>query len=350
VSITGGTVTATSSVNGAGIGSGYNNGAINISISNATVNATSNQGAAIGSGWSAASGTIVIDSGTITALAAGGAAIGSGPNSTATSITINGGTINARATGGGAAIGGGFLSSSNSIIINGGTLTLVSNTLAPVIGSGVAGGAGGTILVGTGAVVSVSKSQLSTVVGGTNGSAAITLNGALTILQGILVAPTSGGGLTIGSTGVLRGAGELSGASAVTNNGSITASVLVSATNVLVHNFLVTFTADPTVGYAGGTTRIYATSFSNAETTLPDPVAGYDASWYTAASGGILFTEASAIASDITLFPRFVSTALAATGTDVLPAAPIAAAIVLLGLVLVIARRRASAAPHTITG
>ncbi len=345
ITITGGTITADSSAgDGAGIGSGYSNSSIAVTISNASITATSDTGAGIGGGgWIGTNGLVTINSGTFTIHSASGAGIGSGGFSgPADPIVINGGTFSITADSGGAAIGGGFLTGSSSISINGGTLTLVSETLAPVIGSGVAGGSGGTITIANGVIVSVSTDQAQTVVGGTNGSATITLNGRLTILEGGLIAPTTGG-LTIGSTGVLRGPGSLSGASPILNNGSITGSVVVTATDVQVNNYLVTYSPDAGVGYAGGTQRVYATSFTRAELPLADPVAGYDVQWFTAPVAGALFTTTTPIASNITLYPAFSVSALSNTGTDSIGLLPIALIVLLLGGGLLVLRRRAVA-------
>lgn len=349
VSISGATITADSTGgSGAAIGAGYNNQPVDVTISTSTIDATSDNGAGIGGGGFAdGNGTITINSGTFSILSGGGAGIGAGMSSSAANpITINGGTFDILADGGGAPIGGGFLGSSSSIALNGGTFTLVSDTLSPVIGSGVAGGAGGTILIANGVIASVSTDQANTVVGGTNGNATITLNGRLTILDGALIAPTTGG-LTIGATGVLRGPGELQGSAAVINNGSITGSVNVTATDVQVNNFLVTYSPNAPVGYAGGTQRVYATSFANAELALADPVVGYDVQWFNAPVAGTLFTTSTVLAGDITLFPAFAVSALAASGTDTILVLPIALSVLLLGVVLATVRRR-SAVTHTI--
>jgi hypothetical protein len=352
IAISGGTITANSAASsGAGIGSGYSNSPIDITISNATINSTSDEGAGIGGGGfnGATSGTITIDSGAFTIMSGGGAGIGSGGfGGAAGTITINGGTFTITSTGGGAPIGGGFVAASTSISLNAGSFDLVSETLAANIGSGASGGAGGTILIADGVVVSVWSDQATSVVGGNNGSANITINGRLTIIGGVLIAPTAGGGLTIGSTGVVRGSGDVSGASPIINNGSITGSLNVTATDVQVNNFLVTYTADPSVSYAGGTQRVYATSFANAELALADPVAGYDVQWFDAPVAGTLFTTLTTLSADITLFPAFTVSALAATGVELGVLLPIASVVLLLGALLVLRRR--SAAAHTITG
>jgi hypothetical protein len=275
-----------------------------------------------------------------------GAGIGSGGLASAGPITINGGTFDILANGG-AAIGAGLTGSATSILLNGGTFTLVSDTNAAAIGSGAGGGAGGTIFIAAGVVASVWSDQTTNVIGGFNGSANITINGRVTVLMGYITAPLVGGGLTIGSTGVLRGAGTLQGVAPVINNGSITGSMNVTATNVQVNNYLVTYTADPSVGYAGGNQRIYATSFANAEFGLVDPVVGYDVRWFDAPVAGTEFTTLTTLADDITLFPVFSRSALAATGFDSGLVLPLGGAALLLGMVLVLRRR--SAAAHTIT-
>lgn len=103
-----GTLNATGSLHGAGIGGACSGGvdAGNITIWGGTINATGGYGAAgIGGGWHGKAGNITINGGIINATSIeGGAGIGSGGNNdysysstyaTGSSITIRGGTINA---------------------------------------------------------------------------------------------------------------------------------------------------------------------------------------------------------------------------------------------------------------
>ncbi len=128
ISITGGTVTATSDT-GAGIGGNVWDDNKIISITGGTVTATSNTGAGIGgnSGDNVKIGKINIDGGTVTSTSTDGAGIGvgSGTNCTSGAITINGGTITATSTnydGIGGNGSGTFAATGNAVVIaNGGT-------------------------------------------------------------------------------------------------------------------------------------------------------------------------------------------------------------------------------------
>lgn len=154
ITITGGTVTATSEGTGAAIGSGKTGSCGTISISGGTVNAnSSNLGAAIGSGnnW-ATCGTIDISGGTVTATSTGiGAGIGSGKGSSCTDISITGGTVEASGTAG-AGIGSGSDSdtSCGPVTITSGvtSVTATKGTDAPnSIGKGY-GASCGTVTIG----------------------------------------------------------------------------------------------------------------------------------------------------------------------------------------------------------
>lgn len=102
ITISGGTVNASSSRDGAGIGSGYKNSSCkNITISSGTVNASSGDaGAGIGSGFDSSScGDITISGGTVMASSGRyGAGIGSGYYSTFSTITITSGITQVQAT------------------------------------------------------------------------------------------------------------------------------------------------------------------------------------------------------------------------------------------------------------
>jgi hypothetical protein len=135
ITITGGTVNASSSNEGAGIGSGfYNSSCGNITISGGTVNASSGKyGAGIGSGYDGSScGAITISGGTVNASSGKyGAGIGSGYYSTFGSITITAGISQVQATRNNSyawPIGKGFMDqgSTGAVIING--VTVTSNT------------------------------------------------------------------------------------------------------------------------------------------------------------------------------------------------------------------------------
>ncbi|SHL67124.1 Ig-like domain (group 2) [Xylanibacter ruminicola] len=142
ITISGGTVNASSSKHGAGIGSGNTYSSCGaITISGGTVMASSGDwGAGIGSGFEGSScGAITISGGTVNASSGqSGAGIGSGfKNSSCKNITISGGTIVATSTKDGAGIGSGFTNSScGAITISGGTVIASSGDAGAGIGSG----------------------------------------------------------------------------------------------------------------------------------------------------------------------------------------------------------------------
>ena len=151
INITGGNITASvynylSSVSGAGIGGGaYGGGGGSISISGGTVNATSSTGAGIGGGYQGSAGTVTITGGTVTAsCSAYGAGIGPGWEGSGGTVNIMGGTVTASSDWG-SGIGGSWGGSGISVNITGGTLTATSND-GYDIGSGKDGGSdGGTL-------------------------------------------------------------------------------------------------------------------------------------------------------------------------------------------------------------
>ena len=132
ITISGGTVNASSSIYGAGIGSGSASSSCGaITISGGTVMASSGYaGAGIGSGYAGSScGAITITGGTVNASSGKyGAGIGSGYDSTFGSITITAGISQVQATKNLAAawpIGKGYIDqgSTGAVIINGVTVT-----------------------------------------------------------------------------------------------------------------------------------------------------------------------------------------------------------------------------------
>ncbi len=135
ITISGGTVTATSSGGGAGIGGGHVGDGGVITISGGTVTATSGSGAGIGGGHDGDGGIITISGGTVTAVSNNsGAGIGGGQDGDCGVITISGGTVTATSISG-AGIGGGNGGNSGVITISGGTVTATSR-----YGAGIGGG------------------------------------------------------------------------------------------------------------------------------------------------------------------------------------------------------------------
>ncbi|MBQ7593030.1 MAG: hypothetical protein IJU48_01600 [Synergistaceae bacterium] len=152
---TDGTLKASSTYDGAGIGGGCNayvrapyekNGG-KIIIKGGTIEATcGSAGAGIGGGWGGTAGDISIEGGKITATGGyDGAGIGSGSSSSNgnSTITIKGGDINANGGTDAAGIGGGYYSTSGSITINTGLSISTTGYIEPQntvsIGCGLGG-------------------------------------------------------------------------------------------------------------------------------------------------------------------------------------------------------------------
>ncbi len=137
-----GSLTATGSDFAAGIGSGWKATCGDITISGGTVNASSSKaGAGIGSGnLNSSCGAITISGGTVIASSGdAGAGIGSGVSrSSCGAITITGGTVNTSSSDFGAGIGSGYSKSScGAITISGGTVNASSGMYGAGIGSGL---------------------------------------------------------------------------------------------------------------------------------------------------------------------------------------------------------------------
>ena len=136
-----GSLEATGSNSGAGIGSDYQGTCGNIKIEGGNITATGGTRAAgIGSGYAGTCGTITISGGIITKAQGGsnGAGIGSGNYGTCGTITISGGEIK-EATGGSnaAGIGSGNNGACVAITISGGTIEATGGDYAAGIGCGV---------------------------------------------------------------------------------------------------------------------------------------------------------------------------------------------------------------------
>ena len=135
ITILGGAVNVTANDSAAGIGGGLLHRGGNIFIRGGTVSASGKQGAAIGGG-NKGSGTVTISGGTVTATTnALGAAVGGGDDGSGT-VTISGGMVNATTNGTGAGIGGGDGSNGSAVTISGGTVTATTNSYGAAIGSG----------------------------------------------------------------------------------------------------------------------------------------------------------------------------------------------------------------------
>lgn len=123
---------------GSGIGGAYDAEGSYITISGGTVNATTDSNAAgIGGGANACGSNITITGGTINATGGNmGAGIGGGIDGSGSNITISGGTVNTIATGYAAGIGGGLRGANNNITITGGSVKASSIGGTPTNGAG----------------------------------------------------------------------------------------------------------------------------------------------------------------------------------------------------------------------
>ena len=121
VTITGGTVEATGSIDGAGIGGGYRGDGGTVDISGGTVDATGSGGAGIGGGYGSNSGAVTISGGTVAATSTDGAGIGGGNGGVGGMVEISGGTVTATSTNG-VGIGGGDSGSVGTLQITGGSV------------------------------------------------------------------------------------------------------------------------------------------------------------------------------------------------------------------------------------
>ena len=190
INISGGTVTATSSHNGAGIGGGYRESGGTINISGGTIIATgaaSNGGAGIGSGFPydydylevLSGGTINISGGDITAT--GGeysAGIGGGYGGNAGTITITAGNITATGASGGAGIGGGLVGGAGTITITGGDITAAGTESGAGIGKGHGSGDGGAIVISQAQVTASSQYDNDVISAGSGGTVYIGFTGS----------------------------------------------------------------------------------------------------------------------------------------------------------------------------
>ena len=150
-----GSLVATGSDWGAGIGAGYHEDCGNITINGGIITAIGNGGGAgIGSGYSDVTcGNITINGGIVTATGNGaGAGIGSGASgSSCGNITINGGIVTATGNGSGAGIGTGFSNCTcGNISITGGVINATTGDDAAGIGSGFSGCVCGNITISGG--------------------------------------------------------------------------------------------------------------------------------------------------------------------------------------------------------
>ena len=193
-----GSLSATSTVYGAGIGGEKEKAGGTITIDSGTVTVESYLGAGIGGGWLAAGGTITINGGAVTANGGsgsyggsagigGGAGSNSGAGGEGGKITITGGIVNATGGRDAAGIGGGGGengAAGGEIIITGGEIHANGGDFGAGIGGGNSiydhyiGGAGGTITITGGTVTATGGNRAAGIGGGEGGAGGnITING-----------------------------------------------------------------------------------------------------------------------------------------------------------------------------
>ena len=367
--ITSGSVSGTGAVGvygGAGIGSngaasGFNNGTI--TINGGTVTATGAAGAAgIGGGQNTSGSNVTVNGGTVTAQGGtNGAGIGggsAGPGGTGDSYDLffYGGTVTATGGTNGAGIGGGNQRPMQRLTINGATVSATGGQDAAGVGSGAQSGTASDLMsFGTGAAITATPGARTIVAGlapsavgnGSNGSpSGFSLAGTLIANTLLFVYDST----TVATTGIIDGNAPLTGSGAITNNGAIRltsvadAAVSPGGATITGNNYLVTFdtNAADAVPATIAPIRVYATSFTLGNRTLPTPTRpGYVfAGWRTA--GNVAVTSTSSLTANTTVLAQWsVPAALPAMGSN--PAAPLLAglAALLLGSLLLVRRRAA---------
>jgi len=232
----GGTLTVNGTANlttSAANSAAVNIGSTSLTVSGSgTLNATSSgNGAAIGTDAAQTStGTLTISGGTVNATSSGnGAAIGSGAEGSLSAINISGGTVTAKVSSGfGAAVGSGYQGSVTSITINGDSDVTADSYQGAAVGSGVSAQAGDIAINGN-AQVSATSNRYGAGIGsgyGSSDSAASSV-GNITVSGDVTVTATSQND----GVGIGLGAGSSSA-----GNISISANTDTSSTSAVVIN------------------------------------------------------------------------------------------------------------------
>ena len=234
ITINGGTVNASSSWGGAGIGSGDGGSAGDITINGGNIEATANYGGAgIGTGKNGKSATITINNcNKINARSSSGAGIGSGEASSdegKVTVNINGGTEITSKSASGAGIGSGKGSQANvTVKITGGDIYAQTTGLGepPDHGAAIGGGYGATnttVNIGGTAKVGASGGKTAPGIGSIDPACSVTITGGTVEAWGGEQAAGIGGaylrdscpvtitGGTVTATGGATGAGIGSG-------------------------------------------------------------------------------------------------------------------------------------------
>ncbi len=189
-----GSLNASATNGGAGIGGGANMKSGTIIINGGTVTANGRSGGAgIGSGSNKDGGTVIINGGTITARGDNGAGIGGGYNGDGGNITINGGSVNSSSSGG-AGIGGGTGGTGGNITIIDGTVIANGGSSGAGIGGG-SGAAGGEINISGGTIQATGANDAAGIGGGNNGKGGtINISGGEVTAKGLYTGSGIGGG------------------------------------------------------------------------------------------------------------------------------------------------------------
>ncbi|MCX7522017.1 InlB B-repeat-containing protein [Microbacterium sp. STN6] len=330
-------------------------------------------GAGIGGANGEAAGTIIIDGGAITTLGGfDGAGIGGGHLGAGGTTTINGGTVTA--TGGefAAGIGGGRARDGGTIAINGGTVIAgTSNGQAAAIGGGYSG-SGAALSIGAGAVVTVGSGLGEHGVGPGDIAADSTNFGSLSNAGTLILPPFNNidipDGIVVTNSGTIRNGGTLAIAGTLANTGIIlNTRVIQNPENVTGHNVTVLLDGN------GGTAPtapdvVYASTFQDAQIGFPADATRAGSTfdgWFTQAVGGAQVTAATDLGiggpKSLTLYAHWSDPAAAAgdgdnpaaavgdggspatlanTGLDMLPIGFTGALLILIGLALLLRRRR----------
>lgn len=314
IAITGGEVTATGGLQGAGIGGGAR-GSGDVTITGGVVTATGgNQGAGIGGGRSAGS-AVRITGGQVTATGGqSGAGIGGGDFGGGGTIEISGGEVAAQSGFGAAGIGGGAEGPGGTVTITGGTVTATGNMDGAGIGGGHLGD-GADVTIGAGATVTASiggtfdPARASAIGRGASGGplGSLEIAGTLHLPDSdLLVGVTDNpvrvlpGGRVLGAPGDVTTGGRFRGDGLVINQGTIAldeAFVLADDVTVEGHHYLVHFeTADGAT--AAPSVRVFAESFDAGHRALPDgpvvPGATF-LGWSTDPGGSATFTATTTL-------------------------------------------------------
>ena len=278
-----GALKATDDSGHAGIGSSSNGGSGGeVTIHGGTVNASGTLGGAgIGGGFDGSGGTVTIYGGTVTATGYSGAGIGGGALGSG-EVTIYGGMVTASSeAAGGAGIGGGALGSGGTVAIYGGTVNATSNN-----GAGIGNGDGGSgcsfstgtdghafIIASSISDQSIKRSWSGVIFEGDNGAvygSPITLTTDATIPAGKTLTVGEDKTLTIGKGVTLTNEGTLTNNGKIVNygtiDGTVPGNILTGLTEDMITVAEATYTGEkiePEVTVSNFTEDDYDVTYSN---------------------------------------------------------------------------------------